>query len=198
MMISAIILASGYSRRMGENKLLLKYRGKSLIAHTIEAAQKCGFAEIILIGREEKILEIGNKYGLNVIENVNAVKGISESIKLGVAHAKEAEGYMFFTADQPFLDMETIMYITTQFNENPDCIIVPRSHGKRGNPVVFPSWFKKEFLNLQGDIGGKVIINENLDKVKFVEISEEIKLFDIDTNENFEYILKLEENNEYV
>ena len=39
-MISAIILAAGYSRRMGKNKLLLKYRGKSLIEHTIETILK--------------------------------------------------------------------------------------------------------------------------------------------------------------
>ena len=197
-MISAIILASGYSRRMGENKLLLKYRGKSLIQHTIEVTQKCGFSEIILVGREKEIIEIGNKYRLKVIENANAVKGISESIKLGVKHAEKAKGYMFFTADQPFLDSETIMYLTAKFTKNPDYIIVPRCNGRRGNPVVFPCCFKEDFLNLQGDVGGKVIINENLDKVIFVEISDEAKLFDIDTNENYEYILKLEENNGYV
>lgn len=95
MMISAIILASGYSRRMGKNKLLLKYRGKSLIEYTIEATQKCGFAEIILVGREEKILKIGNKYGLKVIKNANAFKGISESIKLGVMHVKKQRDICF-------------------------------------------------------------------------------------------------------
>lgn len=197
-MISAIILASGYSTRMGKNKLLLKYRGKSLIQHTIETITKCSFSEVILVAREEEIIEIGKRYDLKIIKNENALKGISESIKLGVMNASETDGYMFFTADQPFLDIDSIKRLTAKFAEDLANIIVPRCDGRRGNPVIFPYNFKEDFLQLQGDVGGKIIINKNLEKVKFVEIDDLTKLFDIDTNENYEYILKLEENNEYV
>ncbi|WP_309245140.1 molybdenum cofactor cytidylyltransferase [Clostridium sp. CF012] len=198
MSISAIILAAGYSRRMGKNKLLLKYRGESLIENTIETIEKCGFSEIILVGRDEKIIEIGNRHGLKVIKNQNAVKGISESIKLGVRNASKTNGYMFFTADQPFLDVDTIKRLIREFIEDSSYIIVPRCNGRRGNPVIFPDNFKEEFLELQGDVGGKTIINKNLYGVKFIEIQDSWALFDVDTNENYEYILKLEENNEYV
>ena len=198
MSISAIILAAGYSRRMGKNKLLLKYRGQSLIEHTIETIEKCGFSEIILVGRDEKILEIGNRYGLVVIKNENAVKGISESIKLGVRNAKETDGYMFFTADQPFIDADTVKMLICHFTEDPAYIIAPRCEGRKGNPVIFPGCFKEDFLKLQGDIGGKTIIIKNLERVKFVEIKDGWALFDVDTNENYEYILKLEENDEHV
>jgi molybdenum cofactor cytidylyltransferase len=197
-MISAIILASGYSRRMGQNKLLLKYKGKSLIEHTIETILQCGFSEVILVGREEEVIEIGNRYGLKVIINENAVKGISESIKLGVGNAKETDGFMFFMADQPFLDVDTVKGLNKEFEENSGCIIIPRFDGKRGSPVIFPCIFKEDFLLLEGDVGGKVIINKNLDKVRFVEVQDAAKLFDVDTSENYEYILKLEENDEYV
>jgi molybdenum cofactor cytidylyltransferase len=190
-MISAIILASGYSKRMGKNKLLLIYRGKSLIEHTIETISKCGFSEVILVAREEEIIEIGNRNGIKVIKNDNAVKGISQSIKLGVMEAMKTDGYMFFTADQPFLDIDIIKTLTYKFKENLDCIIVPQFEGRRGNPVIFPYNLKEDFLKLQGDVGGKVIINKNLNKVKLVEINDGKKLFDIDTNANYEYILKL-------
>lgn len=197
MMISAIILASGFSKRMGQNKLLLKYRGRSLIEHTIETILKCGFSEVILVAREEEIIEIGNKNGLKVIKNENAAKGISESIKLGVMHGKETDGYMFIMADQPFLDIVTVKELTAEFRENPAYIIIPKCEGKRGSPVIFPSSFKEDFLKLEGDVGGKVIINKNLDKVKFLEIQDCKELVDIDTNENYENILKLEGNDEY-
>jgi molybdenum cofactor cytidylyltransferase len=197
-MITSILLASGYSRRMGQNKLLLKYRGKSLIEHTIETILQCGFSEVILVGREEEIIDIGNRYGLKVIINGNADKGISESIKLGVGNSKETDGFMFFMADQPFLDVDTIKALNHEFEENLDSIIIPRFDGKRGSPVIFPYSFKGDFLLLEGDIGGKVIINKNLDKVKFVEVKDSAKLLDVDTNENYEYVLKLEENDEHV
>ncbi|MEK6264140.1 MAG: molybdenum cofactor cytidylyltransferase [Clostridium sp.] len=197
-MISAIILAAGYSRRMGVNKLLLKYRGKSLIQSTIDTILQCGFSEVILVGRVEEIVEIGNINELIVVENHNAEKGISESIKLGVQHAKEVDGYMFFTADQPFLDVETIKSLIREYIENPTYIIVPRCDIRRGNPVIFPPDLKEDFLKLEGDIGGKTIINENLDRVKFVETRDSWALFDVDTSENYEFIINLEENNDYV
>ncbi len=197
-MISAIILASGYSRRMGRNKLLLKYRGKSLVEHTIDIILQCSFLEAILVAREEEIINIGNRNFIKVIKNENAFKGISESIKLGVSEAGESEGYMFFTGDQPFLDMDTVKKLAYTFKEHSDCIIIPRFKGKRGSPVIFPCIFKEDFLNLEGDVGGKIVINKNLDRVKYVEVQDDRRLFDVDTNESYEYILQLEEKNEYV
>ena len=35
-LISAIIMASGFSRRMGKNKLLMKYNDKFLIEYTLD------------------------------------------------------------------------------------------------------------------------------------------------------------------
>ena len=197
-MISAIILASGYSKRMGKNKLLLKYKGKSLIEYTIDTVLCCGFSEVILVAREKEVIEIGIRNYLKVIKNENATKGISESIKLGILNTRNAEGYMFFTADQPFLDVATIRALQNKFAENSAYIIIPTCDGKRGSPVIFPSIYKEDFLKLQGDVGGKVIINKNLEKVKFVELQDSSKLFDIDTNESYEYILKLEEKDEHV
>ena len=197
-MISAIILASGYSKRMGDSKLLLKYKGKALIEHTIDTVMSCGFSQIILVAREEEIIEIGNRNNLEVTKNKNAIKGISESIKLGVMNTKNTDGYMFFTADQPFLDLDTIRMLHEKFTKNSAYIIVPTCAGKRGSPVIFPSSFKEDFFKLQGDVGGKTIINKNLDKVKFVEVQDSRKLFDIDTKESYEYILKLEEKDEHV
>ena len=197
-MITAIILASGYSKRMGQNKLLLKFKGKSLIENTIDTVLQCGFSEVILVAREEEIIEIGNRNRLKVIKNENAVKGISESIKLGVMQGKETGGYMFFTADQPFLSIDTIKALTAEFSENSEYIIVPRYEGKRGSPVIFPSDFKEDFLKLEGDVGGKVIINKNMEKVKFLEIEDSVEIVDIDTNENYENILKLERDDEHV
>jgi len=196
--ISAIILAAGYSRRMGKNKLLLNYRGESLIEHTINIIEKCGFSEVILVGREEKVLQIGKKHGLVVVKNKNADKGISQSIKLGVMNTKKSDGFMFFTGDQPFLDVDTIKKLTHKFTEDYDYIIVPCCEVRRGNPVIFPYNLKGDFLKLKGDIGGKIIINKNLDIVKFLEIDDSWQLFDVDTSENYEYIINLEENNEYV
>ena len=43
MKTGAVIMASGFSRRMGENKLLLKYKGKTFIENTADKALEYGF-----------------------------------------------------------------------------------------------------------------------------------------------------------
>ena len=50
-LISAIIMASGFSRRMGENKLLMKYNNKFLIEYTLDVISKCNFKDKLIVGR---------------------------------------------------------------------------------------------------------------------------------------------------
>lgn len=189
-MISGIIMASGYSRRMNQNKLLLKYKGKTLIETILDTFLRIDFLEKILVTREEEILQLGKNNGFITIENKHADKGISESIKLGIQASNGCDGYMFFTVDQPLLDENIINKLMKVFHQDPSYIIVPRHKGRRGSPVVFPRKFKKDLLGLEGDTGGKSIINKYLSQVRFVEIDDEKSLFDVDTKEDYEKLLE--------
>ncbi|WP_152804250.1 molybdenum cofactor cytidylyltransferase [Alkalibaculum sporogenes] len=188
-MISAIIMASGFSKRMKKNKLFLEYKGKTLIQRTIDTVLECDFSQIILVARENKILELGEKSGLITVENKNAHLGISESIKLGLSYTDKCDGYIFFTVDQPLVNETIIKSLLHLFDESKKHIIVPKYKGIKGSPVIFPEKFKKDLMKLEGDIGGKVIIRKNFEQVRFLEIEDERIIFDIDTKEDYEKIL---------
>ena len=81
-LISAIIMASGFSKRMGENKLLMKYNNKFLIEYTLDVISKCSFNDKIIVTQYKRIKEIGEKLNFKVVINEHANKGQSESIKL--------------------------------------------------------------------------------------------------------------------
>ena len=117
-LISAIIMASGFSSRMGENKLLMKYNNKFLIQYTLDTISKCNFEDKVVVTQYEKVKEIGENLNFKVVINEHANKGQSESIKLGIENCKVSEGYMFFVGDQPLLEgkdieklIEKLMYI---------------------------------------------------------------------------------------
>jgi molybdenum cofactor cytidylyltransferase len=57
-MVSAIVLAAGLSKRMGnENKLLLPYNDKTIIETTLQHLLDAGMEEIIVItGHEAKLV----------------------------------------------------------------------------------------------------------------------------------------------
>ncbi|HEY8364879.1 MAG TPA: NTP transferase domain-containing protein, partial [Haloplasmataceae bacterium] len=179
-MISALIMASGLSKRMGQNKLLLPFRERPIIEYTIDVVQKSAFSYRLLIVSDERIQNIGYQKGINVVFNENAHLGQSEAIKVGLLTAKESMGYAFFTGDQPLMDCQTISLLIDEFQHNQNRIIIPCYKGTKGSPVIFPSCLKKELLLIKGDNGGKIVINNHPDMVKYVEIDNPLFLFDID------------------
>lgn len=192
-MISAIIMASGFGRRMGINKLFLPYKGKYLVEHIIEVVSKYNFYEKVIVARDDIILELGKQKGLLGIKNNRAHIGQSESIKLALKYAQKTEGYMFFTADQPFIDIQTINLLVYSFNVNNQNIIVPKYGNKRGSPVIFPLRFVDELKSLEGDVGGGKVMNCHREDITFVELKNGISLMDVDTKEDYRRLIVVKE-----
>ena len=155
-MISGIILASGFSKRMEQEKLLLPIGGVALVERVIRAAQASRLDEVILVYQKKEIEKIGIKYGITAVHNSRADEGQSAAIKLGIHTAHpETDAFMFMVGDQPFLNPSTINILIDTFRQYPHSIIVPVYNGIRGNPVLFPSAMKELLLALDGDRGGR-------------------------------------------
>ncbi|GAA0090908.1 molybdenum cofactor cytidylyltransferase [Paraclostridium bifermentans] len=191
-MISAIVMASGFSRRMGENKLLMDFNGKTIIENTFEALKKCDFKEVIVVSQYEEVLKIANKYQFKFVLNHNAQIGQSESIKLGIKNIDKCDGYMFFVGDQPLINVHDIKELINEFGENKEYIVIPRCENKTGNPVIFPTCLNKNLLSLKNDEKGKKVIDE-YDKIKYVNVSK-YTLLDVDTKVDYENLKKLKGN----
>jgi len=190
-MINAIIMASGFSRRMGRNKLLLMYRGKPMIDHVIDHVTGSGLKSVFLVSGSEDVLERGRLKHINTIFNGNADAGQSESVKAGILGSPESEGYMFFSGDQPLLDEDTIRLLVNRFEENPGSIIVPVYKGRNGSPVIFPRRFRAELLSLAGDTGGREVVKAHPGSVLKVEVSDGSMLLDIDTEEEYMNLMSI-------
>ena len=191
-MINAIIMASGFSRRMGRNKLMLLYNGKPLIDNVMDHITGSGLKSVFLVSGNEEVLERGRLKNINTIYNGNADAGQSESIKAGILNSPESDGYMFFAGDQPLLDEETIKLLADCFEENSDCIIIPAFNGMKGSPVIFPKRFKEELLALTGDTGGREVIKNHPGSVLLVEVKDNSMLLDIDTKEEYMDLIELQ------
>lgn len=183
-MITGIILASGFSRRMKRDKLLMEINGNRLIERVIKACVGSNLDDIILVYRKEEVKKIGEQYNIKTIYNEKANLGQSEGLKLGVKEAIEAKSYMFLVGDQPFLTSELINILIKEYKESNLPILAPYYNGLRGMPILISSIFKEELLNITGDKGGRDIVEKNISKVKKVYIEEEILGMDIDNQED--------------
>lgn len=181
-MITGIIMAAGFSKRMNKDKLTLDFQGVPIIERVIKAVKESNIDEIILVYREEKIKEIGMKNKVKTVYNDRSALGQSESIKLGInASPIKTDGFMFFVGDQPFLDPLIINELIDVFKKQNTNIVAPMYKSKRGNPIIFSSKLKNELLKIEGDDGGKSIVAKIYDEVKFVHFDNDISRLDIDT-----------------
>lgn len=185
-------MASGFSRRLGEDKLTLRINGLACIERVIKAVIHSDIGDVILVYRDNKVKEIADKYKLKTVYNRDAEKGQSSSIKTGINVSQPSTtGFLFITGDQPFLACDVINKIINGYKANLDYIMVPLYDGNKGSPVLFPREFRKDLLKLNGDFGGKEIIKANSNRVKYIDIPDARFGIDIDTIEDYKKVLKL-------
>ena len=187
MNISAIIMAAGLSKRMNQDKLTMKIKGKYIYEYIFETINNCidCFQEVIVVAKDDNILAKAIEVGFKTVKNELSHLGQSESIKLGIKNSGTVNGYMFFTADQPFISKETIVKLTKEFQEKQNNIIIPCYDGINGSPVIFPEVFKEQLLKLSGDTGGKIIIKQNWNNTIKIPINSVYENIDIDTMEDY-------------
>lgn len=189
-MITGIILASGFSNRMGEDKLLIKLNNISLIETVLSSCTESNLDRVIIVYRKIEIKDIADKFNIKTVLNENAELGQSESIKLGIASIKEDSHFMFITGDQPFMSTELINKLLVEYKDSAKGILVPYYNSKRGMPSIFGKGYRDELLKLQGDKGGKVLMEKYSYDIEEVHFKDEKLGKDIDTPEDLEVIKK--------
>ncbi len=65
-------------------------------------------------------------------------------------------------------------------------IIIPVYGGRRGSPVVFPARFREHLLALEGDTGGRAVIEQAPEMVRCIDMPDADAGIDIDTPEEYE------------
>lgn len=200
--LSAVILASGFSRRMAQNKLMMTIDGMPMIEHVIKAVADTKFFEKYVVTNQKEICEAAENYGMTAVTNSAAYRGQSASVVCGVAAAveKKPDGLMFLMGDMPFIEPGMLRKLKTAFAASGgQKIIVPLYPSKdstkyrRGNPVIFPVKYADELMVLTGDTGGRNIIKTHEDEVYEVHLSNSRWGQDMDTKNDIQKYSSLKE-----
>lgn len=185
--ISAIIMASGFSKRMGTNKLFLEYQGKTFLEHVLLLSKKLGFFEQILVISPENLAGISLPEDVKVVLNHDADQGQSTSVRLGTQFASGA-GYLYLTVDQPLLDESLFAPLLAAYTtEN---IVFPVTlEGKPSSPIFFGKRFRTDLLQVSGSTGGREVRNKYPDAWRQVPVDEPYRLADIDTYSDYQKLI---------
>ena len=195
-MISSIILAAGMSKRMSiGNKLLLKYKNKSILENTIININSSDISEIVVVlGHDFNITsQILKNTTFKIINNKNYLKGMSTSIVAGVKLINlSSKGVMVCLADMPLIKVSTYDKLIKEFNKANDTkkIIIPTYKKQEGNPILFGKYYFNFLLKLKGDKGARDLIKEKKDCVILIDVDDKGIVRDIDNYKDYDYLKK--------
>jgi len=192
--ISAILLGAGESKRMGVDKLSLPWGRKTVFDCCFETLLRSEVQELVVVLgiRNKKVKNVFRGRKVKVIINPYSNRGMSTSIRRGLqAIHPGCHGILIALGDQPLLKTRTINVLIHAFEKGKRGIIVPSFRGRRGHPVIFHRRYKKELLDLKGDVGGRSIIEKHPEDVRLVPVKSRGVVKDVDTWQDYKNQLKV-------
>ena len=191
--VSAILLAAGKSERMGQNKLLLPFGGRTVIQRTLDSllASRAGEVIVVLGNKAQEInASIGSRRAL-VVLNPNFAKGMSTSLITGLGMvSSRAQWVIIALGDQPLITPRVYNQLIEAALNSEKGIIIPTCKGERGNPIVISTRYRAELLKQKGDIGGRELLKAHPNDVLDVPVDCEGVVVNINTKEEYERRLK--------
>lgn len=189
-MISAIILAAGQSRRMGQPKMLLPWGTLTVIEHVITTCLNAGVEDIVVItgGAHEQVEKVIAQYPVRRIYNSGYANGeMLSSLQLGLmAMSNQVQAALVGLGDQPQVQERSVRRVCEAYRESQSRLVVPSFQMRRGHPwlVARPLW--DELLQIKPPESPRDFLNRHAGEIRYVEVDTPSILADLDTPEDYQ------------
>jgi molybdenum cofactor cytidylyltransferase len=187
--VSAIVLAAGMSKRMGEPKQLLRAGENTLLETALKTVRQSHADEVILVlgFAAEEIQRSISAHDLKVVVNEGFQEGMGSSLRAGISAVDpQAQAAIIMLADQPFVLPATLDRLIERHRDARPQIVIPTYKGFRGNPVLLDRSVFREIASLKGDIGCRAIFGKHTEDIDKLPLDDPGILLDVDTREDLE------------
>ena len=189
MQVVSIVLAAGFSRRLGSAKQMARLGDRTLLELAVKTALDAGLTPVFVVLREEQktafcmanLDRSRAESGVVTVVNPEAAEGMASSVRAGVRAAEGAAGVVVLACDQPAVTAEHLRELARGGDE----VVASSYAGRKGVPAYFPARVFPELLELRGDAGAR----GQLQTARAVELPG--GELDIDTVEDLEQAVRL-------
>lgn len=188
MLVGAIILAAGESKRMGKPKLLLPFGDKTILETVVTNVVQSKADEVLVVlgadpkKTEEKIKDLP----VTITVNPHYKKGMLSSVQWGFnAIPKNIRGVLVCLGDQPSIPPSIMDKVIEAFKNSRKGIVVPAFKKNRGHPVLIDVKYRKEIEDLSSDVGLRGIVYNHPGDTLEVEVDTPSILRDIDNPNDY-------------
>lgn len=189
-MISAIILAAGESRRMGQPKMLLPWGTRTVIEHVVTTFLRAGVEDLVVVtgGGRERVEKAIDGYPVRTVFNGSYAAGeMLSSLQRALMEMQEGtRAALIGLGDQPQVQESSVRLICQVYEESNSRLVVPSHSRRRGHPwlVARPLW--KEILSLRSPETPRDFLNNHADEIRYVDIDTPTILSDLDTPDDYQ------------
>lgn len=186
--LSAIILAAGYSSRMGEFKPLLKYGTRTVLERSVNLFREAGVGDVrVVVGyRRNDLIPLLRQWNVGWTINERFDDGMFSSIQEGIRVLNPStKGFFLLPVDIPLVRPNTIRDLIGVFGKSPARVIYPCFMGKRGHPPLISTEISKNVLLWHGNGGLRAFLNAAPLKSVEVAVADEHVLLGTNTPEHY-------------
>lgn len=186
---SAIILAAGYSSRMGSFKPLMDFMGKTPYQRCIGLFKKNGIDDVIAVtGYMDELIRKNAEDNVRIVHNDRYSEGMFTSIKAGVKGLKEdTDAFFILPVDIPSVKEHTVKKMLESY-EKMEGILYPAFGGEFGHPVLISHKFAEEIIESNPDGGLRDILSRHKEEQHIEHVADRGILLDMDTMEDFKIL----------
>ncbi len=177
-----VILAAGFSTRLGQPKTLARVRGVSLIRSTVRLLAPLAASKIMVVipPRAVRIrAEVPGRQTLWV-ENLQRASGLASSVRRGLTAARRGAAVMLLPVDLAHLKRRDLERLIARWEGARRRVIATRYGAHGGAPLIVPRWLYSRAQLIRGDRGLQDLIG-SLPPEHFTLVSLPGATHDIDT-----------------
>lgn len=193
-MIAGLILAAGESSRMGQDKALLTYRGRTFLETIISILREADVSRVAaVLGHHAEEVQRGVKLEyVEVVINPEYHRGQTSSLQAGLRALESADldAVVLCLVDHPLISADTVRALVASFRRSGAPVVIPTFQNQRGHPVLVARALFDELLRLSPDEGANTVIRKYRDATQLVELNDSGILLDVDDPETYRRLLE--------
>ena len=188
---AGVILAAGASSRMGTDKALLEFEGRSFLAGAIRLLQSaCDFVLVVTGANTDLLRPIIYENSGYVVRNPNPERGQFSSLRLGLQAVLERgrDAACVTLVDRPAARRETLATLKERFLQtSPETIwaAVPQFGEKHGHPVIFARELIELVLRADPVSTAREIEHEHQNRIEYVRVDDPRVVVNVNTPEDY-------------
>ena len=157
-----VVLAAGFSARLGRPKALARVHGSSLIRRTVRLLAPLATERIIVVIPPRPVRARAELRGqrVDLVANPHRAGGLSTSVRRGLAAGRRSAALLILPVDLVHLQRRDLERMIARWSGARRRVIARRVAEHGGTPVILPRWLWARALGITGDRGLKQLLSE--------------------------------------